>query len=168
MLEYAGTALLALGGFGSAIETGKAGTDAQNEAIRTGVMARFEARRRARDIREEGEYFLSDQATRYAKSGVIIDQGSPALVRMETMRRIESDAIRTEQYGEERQRQLDAEGDMLAKQSRLLATSQSLRTAGTLLTSYGRYSQSYKPPTSITSIGGDIDSGMFNVAGERI
>jgi hypothetical protein len=146
MLQYAGGILQVFGGLGVGLETGKAGMKAMRESVRAGVFARFQARRKAMDIREEGGEFVARQQTLWAKSGVVLDSGSPLLTKIDTLRKIERDAIRTEQYGDEAYRQKKHESEMLFKQAQLQAVGAFLGSASTAITSYGKYSQSYKAP----------------------
>jgi hypothetical protein len=63
---------------------------------------------------------------------------------MDTLRKIERDAIRTEQYGDEAYRQKKHESEMLFKQAQLQAAGAFMGAMSTALTSYGKWSQSYK------------------------
>lgn len=99
--------LLAIGmgvsAFGS-IMGGIAASNAQREqasqARIAAVRRRLKASDDARMIEEQGNQFQAVQATRLAKSGVMIDSGSPLLALMDTAVRVERNAMKTRLGGE--------------------------------------------------------------------
>lgn len=129
----------------------RAGAQSGFEAIRAGAFARIKALSEARDIREEGEKFVAKQYTGFAKSGVVLDTGSPLLTMSESYRMIERDAIRTEQYGAEAARQKSAEANMLFRQARNAGAQAMLGAMGTMISAGSSISKMYKPGLQPTS-----------------
>jgi hypothetical protein len=100
-------------------------------------------------IEEQGERFQAEQATRFAKSGVMIDSGSPLATLMDTAVRIERNAMKTRLSGE-----WDAGG--LTPQRRLTTRWRSPVIGGaygaacTFLSGAKMQSGAYSPSTSQT------------------
>ena len=63
------------------------------------VWARIKAEDDANIIRDQGDRFQANQAVGFAKSGVLIDSGSPLATLMDTAIRVERNALRTVMHG---------------------------------------------------------------------
>jgi hypothetical protein len=85
------------------------------------VHARLKARSDAETIREQGGRFQSQQAAGFAKSGVLIDSGSPLAVLMDTAIHVERNALRTILHGEQEGTNYEASASSLMKAGRSAA-----------------------------------------------
>ena len=129
-------------------ETLKAGSAQYIESRRAAVMARIAGRQRAGEIRDEGEAFAGQQKAGFAKSGVLIDSGSPLLAVMDTVAKVERNALRAEAQGEEQGRALSIQGKTQYESAKSAAMSTVIGGAGSALTMYGKASADAFKPSS--------------------
>jgi hypothetical protein len=101
-------------------------------------------------IEEQGERFQAEQATRFAKSGVMIDSGSPLLTLMDTAVRIERNAMKTRLSGEWDAGGLDSAASAYDKMAFNSVIGGVYGAAGTFLTGAKIQAGAYSPPTSQT------------------
>jgi hypothetical protein len=126
----------------------KAGGAQQIESRRAAVMARIAARQKADDIRSQGEAFAGQKRASYAKSGVLLDSGSPLLAVMDTVVSAEENALRTESQGWEQSRALTIQGKTQMDAAKAAAFSMGAGGASSALTMYGKaQSDAFKPST---------------------
>lgn len=84
------------GGYKSA----EANQDQAMQARIAAVRRRLRASDDARIVEEQGNRFQANQAVGFAKSGVLLDQGSPLSTLMDTAINVERNAMRTRLAGE--------------------------------------------------------------------
>jgi hypothetical protein len=140
--------IMAVGAAMSAKDQYEAGEAQFLESRRAAVISRIAARQRAQEFREEGEAFSGQQRAGYAKSGVLIDSGSPLLAVMDTVVRAERNAIRTESQGDEQHRALSIQGKTQLDTASSAATSTLVSAAGSAMSMYGKaQANTFKPST---------------------
>jgi hypothetical protein len=145
--------LLAIGmgvsAFGS-IMGGFAAADAQrnqaSQARVAAVRARLKASDDARLIEEQGGRFQANQAVGFAKSGVMLDSGSPLAVLMDTAVHVERNAMKTRLSGEWGAGALDATASAYEKMADNSALAGIYGAAGSFLTGAKIEAEAYKPP----------------------
>lgn len=93
---------LIIGGayFFGGIAGAKASQEQASQARIAAVRRRLRASDDARIVEEQGYRFQANQAVGFAKSGVLLDQGSPLATLMDTAINVERNAMRTRLAGE--------------------------------------------------------------------
>ncbi len=89
---------------GASLFAGLAGAEANQEQAMQSRIAAVRRRLRASDdariVEEQGNRFQANQAVGFAKSGVLLDQGSPLATLMDTAINVEKNAMRARLAGE--------------------------------------------------------------------
>jgi hypothetical protein len=128
------------------------GADAAEAQRQQGVQARVAAVRRrlkasddARMVEEQGKRFQAQQATGCAKSGVMLDSGSPLATLMDTTIRVERNAMKTRLAGEWDAGALDSSAsayDTMASNSAMAGV---YKAAGSFLSGASAMQGAYNP-----------------------
>lgn len=134
------------GSIGGGLSAGKAYEAQAVERRLASVYRRLKAQDDAEDIRDEGERLQAEQAARYAKSGVMLDSGSPLLTLMDTAIRSERNALRTMLYGEREAESLERSASDLMRAGSAARLTGMAGAAGAGLTGYLKISGQYKKP----------------------
>jgi hypothetical protein len=132
-----------------------AGSDAAQANLAAAVQARVAAVRRrlrasddARIIEEQGNRFQANQAVGFAKSGVLLDQGSPLSTLMDTAINIERNAMRTRLAGEWDSGGLESQASAYDKMADNASKTGMYKAAGSFLSYSTAQQGAYKAPVS--------------------
>jgi hypothetical protein len=144
--------LLAIGmglSAGSSIMGGLAKSSAmQKQAVQNRIAAvwsRIKAEDDADTIREQGRRFQSNQAAGFAKSGVLIDSGSPLATLMDTSIRIERNALKTVLHGDQEAGNYEATASSLMSGAKSAVTTGILSGVGQGISAYAGTQKGYTP-----------------------
>lgn len=118
VLLVASTALSAVGSLAKASAEASAARMSADIARQQAAALRQAGAEEARRRRQAGERLLGTQLARFAKSGVVTDEGTPLLVMMETAREIERDALLSQLGFETEARTKDIEAQLFRRQAR--------------------------------------------------
>ena len=128
----------------------------QDQAVQNRIAAvwsEIKAEDDANTIRDQGNRFQANQVVGFAKSGVMIDRGSPLATLMDTSIRVERNALRTLMHGRREAANYEATAASLMSGAKGAAVSGVLTGLGQGLTGYSEMLKGYKPSGSSGSWG---------------
>ena len=141
-----GMGISAFGSIMGGISASKAQQQQASQARIAAVRRRLKASDDAREIEDQGDRFAAKQAVGFAKSGVVLDSGSPLATLMDTAINVERNAARTRLMGDWEAGGYDSAAsayDSMAKSSMLQGL---YGAAGTFITGAKIQAGAYTPP----------------------
>ncbi len=150
-----GAGISAFGSLMGGAASSKAYSQAAIAARVAAVRRRLKADDDARMIEEQGNRFQANQAVGFAKSGVLIDQGSPLKTLMDTATHVERNALKVRLSGGWDAEGMDSQASAYDAMASGAAISSLFKATGSFVTAAGLQQGAYKPS------GGGMSQGDF-------
>ena len=146
-LMLAGTAVKAYGEYRAGQEAGDSLDKQMLESRLAAVRRRLKAADDARIIRETGERFRERQAVGFAKSGVLLDSGSPLFTMMDTAIRVEKNALRAILEGQWEAESYDKEASAYGIMAQNARRAGEMKAVGSFIGGATAHQGNYSPST---------------------